>query len=103
MSLPHEPRGYAVDLQKRTVHKRHAPHALGFRRTTAAGVANLLVSPTLCPECWPPPKPVRSAPTSRRFTPVAVKLEEPVPNAEDLLPDRETKMAKTDDGADDES
>jgi hypothetical protein len=108
MSLPHEPRGFAVDLQTRTVHKRHAPHALGFRRTTAAGVESLLgyEPPDLCPECWPPsPKPVRTtkAPTSQRFTPVAVKLEESVPNAETLLSDREAKMAKADDGADDES
>ena len=102
MALPNEP-GFAVNLKSDEVHKRYADHARSFRRTTAAGVANLLDGrePVLCLVCYPPPPK-----TSTRFTPKPVKFVEvtdaPVPNAQDLLADREAKMKKADDGADDE-
>jgi hypothetical protein len=58
MKLPDSPRGFAVNVQTGTIHERHAKHARGLRRTTAAGVAALLgrKRSQLCKECFPPPE-----------------------------------------------
>lgn len=78
MALPYEPLGYAVNPKSGVVHKRHAEHAVGLRRTSAAGVANMLSQPKLCEACFgAPPKPAKR--TSTRFNPKPVKVIEPEP------------------------
>lgn len=78
MALPNEPGGFAVNLSTGEVHKRHAQHALGLRRTTALGVLALLqdLEPVQCETCFgPPAKPTRA--TRTRFTAEPVKVVEP--------------------------
>lgn len=56
--IPLEPNGYAINEATGEVHKRHAPHALGLRRTTTSGLYAVLgdTEPKACVECWPKPK-----------------------------------------------
>lgn len=56
--IPLEPNGYAINEATGEVHKRHAAHALGLRRTTTSGLYAVLgdTEPKACVECWPKPK-----------------------------------------------
>lgn len=69
MSIPTSPVGWAIDLERRILHRRYADHARGLPRVrTAAEVRTYLGdSPTGCSSCWPPePEPIAPAKRTRR-------------------------------------